>query len=97
MNNEKYKKIKGLPAQYSIYFSGIDDEVLYIIVSMNLHIGNDMDKGHYVFDVLYYNRRTWRNCDDDKITQYTGYPMNIYNGLSIDKIKRVKSVYGWIR
>ena len=59
-------------------------EVIYIIVSIKLHIGNGLDKGKYVCDVLYYNTRTWWNCDDEKITQYPGYPMNVYNDLSID-------------
>ena len=52
-------------------------EVLYIIVSIKLHIGNDMDKVHYVCDVLYYNSGTWWNCDDATITQYPGYPKNV--------------------
>ena len=68
-------------------------EVLYIIVSIKLHISNDMDKGHYVCDVLYYNTGTWWNCDDETITQYPGYPMNVYDDLSIDKKqKREKNV-----
>ena len=41
-------------------------EVLYILVSIKLHIGNYMDKGHYVCDVLDYNTGTWWNCDDEK-------------------------------
>ena len=45
-------------------------EVLYIIVSIKLHIGNDMDKCHYVCYVLDYNTVTWWNCDDETITQY---------------------------
>ena len=44
-----------------------------------------MDKGHYVYDVLDYNTGTWCNFDDDTITQYPGYPMNVYDDLSIDK------------
>ena len=59
-------------------------EVLYILVSINLHIGNDMDKGHYVCDVLYYITVTWWNCDDEKRIKYSGYPMNVYNDLSSD-------------
>ena len=57
----------------------------YILVSIKLHIGNDMDKGHYVCDVLDYITGTLWDCDDDTITQYTGYPINIYNDLSIYK------------
>ena len=60
-------------------------EVLYILVSIKLHIANDMDKGHYVCDLLDYNTGTCWNCDDETRTQYPGYPMNVYNDLSIDK------------
>ena len=59
-------------------------EVLYIIFSIKINIGKDMDKGHYVCDVLDYNTGIWWNCDDETITQYPGYPMNVYNDLSID-------------
>ena len=40
-------------------FLGIKSEVVYITVSIKLHIGKDMDKGHYSCDVLDYNRVTW--------------------------------------
>ena len=60
-------------------------EVIYILFSIKLHIGNDMDKGHYVCDLLDYNTGTWKNCDYKTITQYTGYPMNVYDELSIYK------------
>ena len=59
--------------------------MLYIIVYINLRIGIDKYKGHYVFDVLDYNTGAWWNCDDDTITQYPGYPMNIYDELLINK------------
>ena len=62
-------------------------EVLYILVSITLHIGNDMDNGHYVCGVLYYNTGPWWNFDYEKTTQYTGYSMNVYNDLSSEKIK----------
>ena len=38
-------------------------KVLYILVSIKLHIGNDMDQGNYVCDVLDYNTGTWWNCE----------------------------------
>ena len=60
-------------------------EFLHILVSIKLHIGNDMDKVHYVCDLLDYNTGTWWNYDDETITQYTGYPMNVYDNLLIDK------------
>ena len=44
-----------------------------------------MDKDHYVCDVLDYITGTWWNCNDDTITQYSGYPTDVYNNLSIDK------------
>ena len=73
-----------LPAQYFTSFQGKKPEVLYFIVSVKLCISKDMDKGNYIFDVLDYNTVTWRNCDDDTITQYTGFPMNVYDDLSIE-------------
>ena len=44
-----------------------------------------MDKGHYVCDILDYITGTWWSCNDDTITQYTGYPMNVYDELLTDK------------
>ena len=67
-----------------MYFPVIDTEVLYILVSVKLHIGNDMDEDHNVCDLLYYSTGTWWNCDDATITHYSGYPMNVYDNLSID-------------
>ena len=60
-------------------------KVIYVLVFIKLHIGNDMDQGHYVCDVLGYNTGIRWNCDDEKVTQYPGYPMNVYNDLSSDK------------
>ena len=74
-----------LPDQYSMSFLGIDSEVLYILVYIKPHIVNDMDKDHYVCYVLDYNTGTWWNCDDDTITQYPGYPLNVYDELLTDK------------
>ena len=58
-----------------------------------------MDKSHYVCYVLDYNTGKWWNYDDETITQYTGYPMNVYDELLIDKkqTKKENSVYGWTR
>ena len=60
-------------------FPGEYAEALYVIVSIKLHIGNDMDSGHYLCNVLEYNTGTWWNCDDDTRTKYSGYPKNVYN------------------
>ena len=67
-----------------MYFPNKYAGAIYIIVYIKLRIGNDMYKGHYVCDVLYYNTGTWWNCDDDTISQYPGYPSNVDDDLSID-------------
>ena len=67
-----------------MYFPVIDARVPHIIFSIKLHIGNDMDKDHYVCHVLDYTIGTWWNCDDSTITQHSGYTMNVYDNLSID-------------
>ena len=73
-----------------MYFPDKHAEVLYILVYIKLHIGNDIYKCHYVCDLFDCNKVTWWNCDDDTITQYTGYLINVYDDLSIDKIKKRK-------
>ena len=55
-----------------------------------------MDKVHYVCDVLDYNTGTWWNCDDETITQYPGYPINVYNDLSIDKKQKKRGILLWM-
>ena len=55
-----------------------------------------MDQGHYVCDVLDYNTGTWWNCDDKKITQYPGYPMNEYNDLSSYLFKKKEKEKIWM-
>ena len=55
-------------------FSGRNDEVVYIMVSIKLHVGKDMEIGHYVCYVLEYSTRTWCDCDGYTITNYSGYP-----------------------
>ena len=62
-----------------------DPKVIYVIFSIKFHIGNYMDQGHYVCDVLDYKTVTWWNCDDEIVTEYPGYTMNVYNELSSDK------------
>ena len=56
--------------------------MVYILVSINIKVGKDMDSGHYIFYVLYYNTWTWWNCDNYTISNYSGYLENIYNDLS---------------
>ena len=46
----KNKTKIALPAQYFMSYPGKYAEVLYILVYIKLHIGNDMDKGHYVIN-----------------------------------------------
>ena len=59
--------------------------VLYILVSIKLHIVSGMDKGHYICFVLYYYTVTWWNNNDKTITQYPGYPSNGYDDLPLNK------------
>ena len=56
-NYERYVYYKNktkisLPDQSSMSFRGKRAEVIYIIVSIKLHISNDMDSGNYICDVL---------------------------------------------
>ena len=59
--------------------------MIYVLVSIKYHIGNDLDQGHYICDVLDYNTGTWWEFDDEIVTKYPGYPMNVYNEVSSDK------------
>ena len=52
------------------------------MVSININLRKDMDSGHYICDVLYYNTGTWWGCDDDIITNFSRYPENFYDDLS---------------
>ena len=65
-----------------MYFSGIHDEVVYIMVSINLLVVKGVDIGHFVCDVLDCNTGTWLICGNDITTNYSGYPDNVYNYLS---------------
>ena len=76
-----------------MYFPDKNLAVIYILVYINIYFGYDMDKCHYVCDVLDYNTGTWRNYDDETTTQYPGYPSNVYNDLSIDKKRGGKCVW----
>ena len=58
--------------------------MIYILVSINIHIGNGTNKGHYVCDILEYNTGTCWNCDDTTMTKYSVYPKNVYDNLSTD-------------
>ena len=75
-----------------MFFPDKHPEALYILVSIKLHIGNDIDMGHCVCDVLYYNTGTWWNCDDYTITQYPVNTLNVYDDLSIDKKIKTKRI-----
>ena len=56
--------------------------MIYVLVSIKYHIDNELDQGHYVCDVLDYNNGTWWKCDDEIVTKYPRYPMNVYNEVS---------------
>ena len=56
-----------------------------------------MDSGHYVCDILDYNTGTWWRCDDEIITNYSGYPENVYYDLSHENGKKgVNNYHEWI-
>ena len=63
-------------------FSSSHDEVIFIMTSINIHVGKDMDICHYVCYLLYYNTGTWCRFDDEIITNYSGYPESFCNYLS---------------
>ena len=97
-NTERYEYCKNkiilfIPTQYSISFSGRHAEVVYILVSIKIHIGKYMDSGHYFCYVLDYNTVRWRNCDDGTITYYSGYPDNVYDNLSNENGEKGKCLY----
>ena len=96
-NNEYCKNNTKIapPDQYSISFTN-NRSLLYIIFYIKLRIGNHMDQGHYVCDVLDYNTGTLWNCDEEKVTQYPGYPMNVYNDLSSDKKQKLEKERIWM-
>ena len=71
-----------LLSQYSVSFSGRHDEVVYILVSIKIRVGKYMDSFHYVCDVLDNIRGRWWNCNNDTITNYSGYLKNVYDILS---------------
>ena len=59
----KNKTKIALSAQYFLSRPN-DPKVIYVLVSIRYHIGNDMDQGQYICDVLYYSTGTWWKCDD---------------------------------
>ena len=65
-----------------MYVPGKHDELLYVLVSIKIHIGNHIHSVHYVYDVLDYKTWTCWNCYDNTITKYSGYPYNVYDNLS---------------
>ena len=62
--------------------------MIYVLVSIKYNIGNDIDQGHYICDVLDYSTGTWCKCDDEIVTKYPGYPTNVSNEVFSDKKHR---------
>ena len=54
----KNKTKIALVAQYFLSCPN-NPKVIYVLVSIKYHIGNDLDKGHYICDVLDYNTGTF--------------------------------------
>ena len=63
-------------------FSCSDDEVVYILISINIRLDKDMSSGHTYVGVLDYNTGTLWRCDDEKKSELRGYPDNVYDKLS---------------
>ena len=40
--------------------------------------GKEMDGGHYWCDVPDYNKGTWRRCDDENLSELSGYPDSVW-------------------
>ena len=97
MNIEKNRTKISPPFQYSVSFPSKHPEVVCIIVSIKLHIGKDTDSCHYFCDVLNYSKVTWWNFNYDTITNYSGYPQNVYDDISNKMNKKGDFYYGWIR
>ena len=76
-----------IPSQYSVYFTGSDDELVYIMVSIKIRVGKDIDSGNSYWYVLDYNTGTWWICEDETITNFGGYPENVYDELSHENEK----------
>ena len=57
MNICKNRTKIDLPAKYSMYFKEKHAGVFWSIVYIKYYIGNDMDSGHYVCDILDYSTR----------------------------------------
>ena len=55
------------------------------MVSIKIHFCRDMVSGHDVCDIFDCNTGTWFICDDDIITNHSGYQENVYNDLSHKK------------
>ena len=96
MTIERMKQKNSLPDYYSMSFPGIEAEVLYILVSMKIYIGDNMDKGHYACRMLDENTGTWWNFDDATIIKYSGYPKNVYDNLSIDNEQKKGEMSFWM-
>ena len=77
----KNKTEIALSAQYSMSFPN-DPKVIYVLAYIKFRIGNDMDQGHYVCDVLDYNTGTWWNCDDEIVTEYP-LPLVVFELLNL--------------
>ena len=78
--------------QYSMSFPN-DPKVIYALFYIKFHINEDMDQGDYVCAEFDYNTVTWWNCDDGIVTEYPGYPMNVYNEISSDKKQKIGKIH----
>ena len=54
------------------------ENITYTIVSLILYDITLLDIGHWFSDVFDDNTGTWWHCDDDKITQISGFTQIVY-------------------
>ena len=91
----KNKTKISLAAQYFLSCPN-NPKVIYVLVYIKYYIVNDLDQGHYICDVLDYNTGTWWKCDDEIVTKYPGYPMNVCIEVSSDKKQKKVKYMIWM-
>ena len=58
------------------------EDIIYTLISSNMHEGNTMSSGHDYCEIIYFNTWIWWSCDDDNITQLITLPYNVYSNVS---------------
>ena len=71
-----------------MYYSVKQGDEFYTLVAIKVHISKYIYSGHYSCDKLDYKLGKRCNCDDEKITNYSGYPQNVYDNVSNENRKK---------